>query len=505
MLRKMFCILFVVGMLITVVVPKSYGGKVDDTLNVSFRAEIDTLDNYFSQSREGFILWRCFCDTLLYRDPKTFEYKPLLATSYKIVDNVTLEFELREGVKFHNGEEFDADDVVYTFNWMSNPDNKALTRNTVDWIKRAEKLGKYRVRVIAKTPFPMALEWISMALMIYPKDYYSKVGPTGWGLKPVGTGPYKVTEVQVGQKVVLVKNDGYFDGSPKGKPNIGKIVVRTQPDTSTQMAELLAGRADWSYDIAGDQAEQLAGRPNISVKNEETMRVGFLSFNITDKSLPVNKLKVRQAIAHAINRQQIANALFKGKSRVINSACYPTQFGCTDDVAKYEYNPEKSKKLLAEAGYPNGFKMDFYPVAPWGRGLIAEAVASDLKAVGIECDLHIVQFALMKDNISKWPLYYSTWGSWSINDASAILAPHFEGTYYDICKDPEVIKWLTTFDSTMDPNVRKENSKKALQRIAEQVYWLPMFTYSRFYVGNKDLDFMPTVDEIPRFFLCKWK
>ena len=108
---------------------------------------------------------------MLWRDPKTMEYKPLIAKSYKWVDDTTLEFVLNEGITFHNGEELDADDVVYTINWVSNPDNGVKTQSNVNWIKDAEKVDKYKVLVHLKKPFPAALEFVSGTLPIYPQDY----------------------------------------------------------------------------------------------------------------------------------------------------------------------------------------------------------------------------------------------------------------------------------------------------------------------------------------------
>ena len=114
-------------------------GKKDDTLYFSWPKELETLDRYYNTAREGMIVSRQICDDLLYRDPDTSEYKPLLAKSYKWLDNTNMEFELRQGIKFHNGEKFDADDVVYTLNFVSNPDNKVLVQRNVNWIEKTEK------------------------------------------------------------------------------------------------------------------------------------------------------------------------------------------------------------------------------------------------------------------------------------------------------------------------------------------------------------------------------
>ncbi len=308
------------------------------------------------------IVSRHICDDLLYRDPVTMEYKPLLAKSYKWVDNKTLEFELREGIKFHNGEPFDADDVVFTVNYVVNPDNKVLVQQNVDWMEKAEKLGPFKVRITCKKPFPAALEYLSGNVPIYPNEYYAKEGPKGFGLKPVGTGPYKVVEVEQGKRIVFKRNPDYFKESPKGQPAIETIVQRTIPELTTQIAELMTGGVDWIYMLPPDQMEKIGKVPGIETVVGEDMRIAFLQMDASKRcgETPFAKLEVRRAVNHAIDRAAIAKNLVGGASRVVDSACFPTQFGCEQNVMKYDYNPAKAKELLAKAGYPDGFETDFY-------------------------------------------------------------------------------------------------------------------------------------------------
>ena len=185
-------------------------GKADDTLNIGLARELQNMDSYFNTDRIGIIFARHIWDSLLYRDPVDFSYKPALAKSYKWIDDLTLEFELRKGIKFHNGEVFDADDVVYTFNFISNPESKVLNQRNVNWIKNAEKIDPYRVRINLKKTFPAALDFIAGPLPIYPNEYYAKVGPEGMNKNPIGTGPYRVTSVEPGKKIEFEKNSSYY-------------------------------------------------------------------------------------------------------------------------------------------------------------------------------------------------------------------------------------------------------------------------------------------------------
>ncbi len=498
-------------MIVSFLVCPAWAGKKDDTLHIALEKELENVDRYFNTAREGIVFARHVYDNLLWRDPETYEYKGLLAKTFGWEGDTALVIELRQGVKFHNGQEMTADDVVYTLNWVIDPKNGVLTRNYVDWMKNVEKLGPYKVRINLVKPFPAAFEFLSGANPIYPKDYYAKVGPKGFGLKPIGTGPYKCVELEPGKRYVLVKNEDYFKDSPKGTPAIGKIVWRTIPEVNTKVAELMTGGLDWIWLVPKDQAKNLAKVPNIKVVAAETMRIGFLQMDAANRSEeklgidnPFKHLKVRQAVNHAIDREAISKNLVGGQSRVVHSACFPTQFGCTDDVMKYEYDPEKAKKLLAEAGYPNGFETIFYG---YRNRPYAEAMVGYLREAGIKAKLVMMKYSALRERAraGKVQINFQTWGSYSINDVSAIDSYWFKFQPVDMTRDPQVRDWLDEGDSTVDPETRKAVYQKALQRIADQAYWAPMFTWVSNNCMNKELDFTPYPDAVPRFYRARWK
>jgi peptide/nickel transport system substrate-binding protein len=245
------------------------------------------------------------------------------------------------------------------------------------------------------------------------------------------------------------------------------------------------------------------------VVSAPTMRISYIAMDRAGRSgkgkeNPFFDKKVRQAVAHAVDRKAIAKNLVGGASQVIHSACFPTQFGCTQDVPKYDYNPGKAKKLLAEAGYPNGFTTDIFA---YRQREYTEAVMGYLGKVGIKSKLKYMQYKALRGLVwdSKAPFHQMTWGSYSMNDVSAITSHFFQGKRDDYCRDTDVTKWLAEGDSNTDPKVRKAAYKKALSRLQENVCWLPMFTYAKYYAYSHDLEFTPTSDEIPRFFTAKWK
>ncbi len=193
-----------------------------------------------------------------------------------------------------------------------------------------------------------------------------------------------------------------------------------------------------------------------------------------------------------------------GQSRVIHSHCFPTQFGCTDDVVKYDYDPTKAKKLLAEAGYPQGFEIELhgYRNRPY-----AEAMIGNLQAVGIKANLKFLKYSALREKVygSKVTFNFTTWGSYGVNDISNITGRFYNFTEVDYARDEQVRDLLKEGDSIIDRDKRQAVYKEALQRIAQEAYVLPLFTWVANYAFSKELDFKPYPDAVPRFFLSKWK
>jgi len=481
--------------------------KSADTLRVTWRDAVPDVDFYHNSLRAGFILQIHAWDTLVYRDPDTFQIKPLLATSWKQVDDTTIDFELRKGVTFHDGSPFSADDVVYTIQGVL-ADKTLSVPSNYQFIAGAEKLDDMHVRLKLKRVFPAALEYVAMVLPIWPKAYREKVGVEGYSKAPIGAGPYKITKVDGATEVDMERYDGYYADSPKGKPPIRFIKVHEVPDAATEMAELLGGRADWIWDFSPDQFDSVARVPTLNAIRAETMRVAYLSIDAagrTGAGNPLTKEKVRQAIAYALDRATMAKQLMQGGSRALDAPCFPTQFGCDQAAAvKYPYDPAKAKQLLAEAGYPNGFDTELvsYLLPQWNG-----AVQNYLRAVGINARVSQLQVAAAVQRAieGKAPLNAGSWGSYSINDVSAILPYFFTGGGNDYARDPEVDKLVVAGGSVTDADQRRKNYSQAIKLITERAEWLPLFTYVKTYGFSKQLNFKPYPDELPRFYLSSWK
>ena len=173
----------------------AFANKANDTLIYASDSEPENVSPYHNNLREGVIIARHVFDNLIYRDPKTGKYQPQLATEWKWTDPQTLDLTIRKGVTFHNGDPLTADEVVFTLNYVVSPEAKVVTKQNVDWIKSAEKIGDDKVRVHLVGPFPAAIEYLAGPVPIYPEKYFKKVGLDGFAKAPIGSGPYKVTAV----------------------------------------------------------------------------------------------------------------------------------------------------------------------------------------------------------------------------------------------------------------------------------------------------------------------
>ncbi len=329
--------------------------KSADTLRVTWRDAIPNVDPYYNQLRSGIILAHQAWDYLVYRDPETLRIKPLLAESYKWVDDTTIDFTLRPNVTFHNGDKFTADDVVYTINTVIKDKQVSVPSNFL-YLAGAEKIDDLHVRVKLTRIFPAALEYMAMTLPIWPKAYRERVGADEYARHPVGAGPYKITKVDGTTEIDLERYDGYYADSPKGIPAIKYLVIHEVPDAATEMAELLGGRADWIWKFSPDQYDAVSRMPTLQAMRSESMRISYLGPDAagrTGAGNPLTNVKARQALIMAIDRATMARQLVQGDSRPLDAPCYPTQFGCDSTVAvKYPYDPAKAKALLVEAGYP---------------------------------------------------------------------------------------------------------------------------------------------------------
>ncbi|MCP4750442.1 MAG: ABC transporter substrate-binding protein [Proteobacteria bacterium] len=433
-----------------------------------------------------------------------------MASSYKYADEKTIDVTLRRDIHFHDGSRMTADDVVYTYRYVIEDKANKPHKTTVRWLQSVEKTGDYSLRFRLKTPYPLALRDMARRIRIRKNGIYGTTGnynKKAQAVSLIGLGPYKVVSFEPGRVLILERFDGYYDG-PKGRPAIKRVKIRSIPDLGTQQAELMTGNIDWIYNVPMDVARNMGRTGRARHVEGPSMRVGFIPLDAgghTGTDNPLTKLKVRRAVIHAINRENIIRNLVGGTSKVIHTACHPIQFGCTDNVRKYEYDPKKAKQLIAEAGYPDGFRMDLWA---YREKQVSEAIASDLTKAGIKVNLRYSKLSALNKarRAREIPAYFGTWASGGTADVAAIANVHWSiDSDRNLSGDPKVTELMLGAEKTSDSQVREELYRKGLQLIADRAYWVPLYAFTANYLTSNDLNFPVPEDGLPRLYSCSWK
>jgi len=493
--------------------------KSADTLRVMWRDPTVNIDPYYNSQRTGLILAHHAWDGMVFRDPNGYAIKPLLAESWKWIDDTTLEFKLRAGAKFHNGDPVTSADFAYTIKVITDPASGISVPSNFTWIAGTEVIDPLTVRLKLKQAFPAALEYLAFVMPLYPQAYRERVGRDEYNKNPIGAGPYRITKWEPGRDIEMERFDGYYDGGGKGKPAIRKLVIRQVTDANLEVNTLIGGQVDWIWNFPADLVDKLGAMPNLRTMRQEAFRIHHISLDAagrSDPKGPLTDIRVRRAIFHAIDRPSFAKNLVGGgaaesgvpgsAARVPNTPCYFTQFGCDQAAAVvYDYNPAKARALMAEAGYANGFDIEL--VNPGQLNAWVAALQANLTAIGVRAKVTNLLGVAAQTRIQKGevPMYFSSWGSYSINDVSAIMPYFFSQTVDDLARDPEVTAALKEGGSVVDPEARKRAYSKAINLITDRAYWLPVSTDLKVYAVSKDHDFTAYADEMPRFFWSKWK
>ena len=479
----------------------------DDTLNVGMLRETDYLDRLHANARETQLFSSLIYDTLIYIDPASREFRPALATSWTQVDPTTIEFDLKQGVKFHNGETFDADDVVWTIKFVMDTESKLL-QQAADFGNYAgvEKLGDHKVRLKLKTPDPTALNIVATRLIIFPDEYTSKNGHQAHRAAPMGTGPYAFKSLVAGKSYALARFATYV---PAGRQaaSIGTLNFRVIPQLQTQLAEFMVGGLDISFDFDGDTAKMVSNMPNMKVVFGGSTRYTFLSLDAAGRSgdTPLKNPEVRRAIGLAINRKQIAEQLIGNGTRELKAQCSPNQTMCLDeDLGAPGYDPAKARELLSAAGIapvtriPLESSEDLKP--------LGEAIQGYLGQVGLKVDYSTATLPAWR---SRFLAGHSTmsvmgWGGGGGLDTDYALATFFNGSETDYARDPEVTALVAEGRRTLDVEARKGVYRKLLGLLNQKTYSVPLFGNVATYVMSSQLDFQPPKVDSPDLTFAKW-
>jgi peptide/nickel transport system substrate-binding protein len=305
---------------------------------------------------------------------------PCLAESWKeSSDGLVYEFKLREGLRFHNGDPFTAEDVKWSFHRYRGVAAKLLHER----VKAVEAVDQYRVRFVLHTPWPDFLAFYGTpatgAAWVVPKTYLEKVGEEGFKRHPVGLGPYRFVRLTPGIDLVLEANEQYW----RKTPSIKRIVIKGVPDRTTRLAMLKTGEADIAYLMVGVEAQAVREDPKLRLAQVISSAAWWLDFpDQWNPKSPWADRRVRLATNLALDKQGINEAERLGLSRLTGSII-PSVMDFALRLDPYPYDAAQAKRLLAAAGYPHGFDAgDLTPVPPFTS--FGEAVANSLAAVGIK-------------------------------------------------------------------------------------------------------------------------
>jgi peptide/nickel transport system substrate-binding protein len=322
---------------------------------------------------------------------------PCLAESWKeSPDGLAYEFKLREGLRFHNGDPFTAEDVRFSFQRYRGIAAKLLKER----VRAVEIVDPHRVRFVLHSPWPDFLTFYATpatgAAWIVPKAYIEKVGEDGFKKHPVGLGPYRFVRLTPGVELVVEANEQYW----RKKPSIKRIVIKGVPDRTTRLAMLKTGEADIAYLMIGVEAQTVKADPKLRLAKVIPTATWYLDFpEQWKKESPWHDRRVRLAAALAVDKQALNEAERMGLARLTGNIIS----GALDfalPIEPYPYDPAQARRLLAEAGYPNGFDAgDLTPVPPFTS--FAEAVGNYLAAVGIRTRVRSLERAA----------FFKAWGA----------------------------------------------------------------------------------------------
>ncbi len=473
------------------------------TLTVAFPSNPETIDPHQTRSvLTASILW-LMEEGLLTRDPDTMEIKPLLALSYRNIDPHTWEFTLRQGVKFHNGEDFNAESVKFSIerNIDSKLSTSGKTQLPVEIGPKVQIIDPYKVRITTKIPDPllanrMASEPLSMvppkALAAFKDRYVTD--------KMIGTGPFKFVEFVVGDRVVMEANPNYWGP----KPPTQRIVFQVIPDEATRVAALQRGSVDFIINLPLPLVPAVKSDPNLQVYSKLGSTVHHIFFN-SNEVAPLKDRRVRQALNCAVDREAILKNLYQGYGKLVNGVDAQQVTNAIDPGA-YPYDPAKARQLRAEAGYPNGFQLTLWQaIGRWSQAEdVAQLIAGYFDKIGVKTNLMTLDFGEYnaRASLSKFKdaFYYAfTNLLWDTSAQSQRFLPTYPRyRYYDAQGD--LRKTIAEYEETFDPVKRKEMAARIQKELHDEAIWLFLYQLDELFGMNKKVkNFKMSPDQMLRF------
>ena len=355
------------------------GKKLKDTLRIATWEDLKTMDPQASNMVSNWMVQLNIFDKLVYEDAEG-EVHPRLATSWKFLDDLTLEMKLRDDVYFHDGGKFTAADVLFTIQRGKANSISASTFAPFD-TDNTVIVDPYTIRLKFKTPYAAVFNTLTTGRgSIVSKAAIEKMGADAYARSPVGTGPYKLARWKSGTEIALVRNDNYW-----GEKAITKNVIYTIiPEAANRVIELETGGVDAVFEVAANDVKRVQSMKGAHILMGDSSRYMTLTFSMKDQLLS-NK-DVRYALSYAIDKKALVDAVYEGTATVADGMYPPTVFAYKKKGVM-PYDPVKAKELLAKAGYPNGFTMNFLIENREADIRLAEIIQNMWAAVGVKVKL----------------------------------------------------------------------------------------------------------------------
>ncbi|CRK83099.1 ABC transporter substrate-binding protein [Neobacillus massiliamazoniensis] len=395
---------------------------------------------------------------------------PALAESWEVENPTTTLFHLRKGVKFHNGEEMKAEDVKFSL-------ERAIKNEGVNYnyliIKDIIIVDDYTIKIVTKQPFNALLYRLTLdAASIVSKK--AATNDKDFNAHPVGTGPYKFVSWDLGGDVVLEANPDYYRGAPKVK----KLIFKHIPEAINRSISLETGEIDLAYDLATTDLKKVKSNKNLKLEETTSTTEYYLGFN-TQKPI-LDDVRVRKAIAYALKPQDIIDIVFNGiATPARNTMLAPNLFGYTPETVKYDYNLDKAKSLLAEAGHPNGFKTTLWVPDTQILKSAAEVVQGQLSKIGIDVQVKMMQSGAFYSSTGKGEhdMFFMT--KTSIDPDSMLRAIYHSEAFglsgnRSFWATKEVDAKLDRASVTTDSNEAKQLYAEVQKTVADQLPVIPI-------------------------------
>lgn len=427
------------------------------------------------------------------------EIKPGLAESWEFLDDKTLQFKLRKGVTFHNGEPFNAEAVKFTYDRLLGEEGaKGPQQSNYNSIENVEIIDEFTVNFNLKTPDPVLITKLAgYGGVIVPPKYIQEKGVEHFRTNPVGTGPFKWAGYEKDSKVELVKNENYWK---EGLPKLEKVTFRIIPEATTRLAELQTGTIDIMKQVEISQAKTVEKLGSVSLETVSTPTVQSIRFDTSKK--PIDDIRVREAISLAIDVDTIIETVLNGHGKRITTFQADMSFGHNPDLKLRPYDPEKAKELLKEAGVKEGTELDlFFGGNDSTFKEVAQAVQFYLNEVGLKVNLNPVDsttyFSDLIPNAKSGHMYSMGWGGWTLDfDMTSYLLYNSGEFWNPTFKDEKVEELLKAQRSTFDQAEREVIFKELTTRLYELMPDIPLWQRENLWgVGKHVKGFVPAVDD----------